>query len=229
VPACDLTENIYMVTIPSLLGVGEINKQRIYFYVIILLLLALGLAPVPRLGFIEKSFAVESFYVGVYWDHECTKEVTSIEWGELAPGATSSVNIFVRNEELNSQCFLSLQTKDMSPPEAAKHISLHWDFDNRNLDLDEIVQVTLTLKVAQNIIGITDFNFTIIIFGTEYIVGDLNHDGIVNIFDVVRLARAYGSTPSDIRWNPEADLNSDNVVNIFDSVLIDQNYGATSS
>ena len=47
------------------------------------------------------------------------------------------------------------------------------------------------------------------------VAGDLNHDGVVNILDLVRAASQFGTTgPS------AADLNADNTVNIQDLVLI---------
>ncbi len=45
---------------------------------------------------------------------------------------------------------------------------------------------------------------------------DVNHDGVVNIFDVALCAYAYLSRPGDPRWNVNCDLNNDGVVNIFD-------------
>lgn len=180
----------------------------------------------PRI--VRKSFAVESFYVGVYWDPKCTREVTSINWGELTPGSTNHVTIFLRNEVLNQSCFLSLWAKDWSPPEAANYLFVHWDYDGKSVALGEVVPVTLTLKVARNVIGITDFNFSIVIFGTEYLIGDIDRDGTVNIYDAVELAVAYGSTPSSPYWNPQADLNGDNIVDIFDVALFSQNYGVSA-
>jgi len=49
--------------------------------------------------------------------------------------------------------------------------------------------------------------------------GDLNGDGLINIFDLTRVAANYGTQ------NVEADLNQDGVVNIFDLTLIAGNYG----
>lgn len=60
------------------------------------------------------------------------------------------------------------------------------------------------------------------------LLGDLNSDGTVDIFDVVTVAKAFGSGVEDLDWNPTADLNSDDVVDIFDVVLIAQNFGKTA-
>lgn len=60
------------------------------------------------------------------------------------------------------------------------------------------------------------------------LLGDLNSDGTVDIFDVVTTAKAFGSEPGDPDWNQVADLNNDGVVDIFDVVLLAQNFGKTA-
>lgn len=62
---------------------------------------------------------------------------------------------------------------------------------------------------------------------TTVLVGDINGDGSVDIFDVVILAKAFGTKPGDPNWNPNADLNSDGQVDIFDVVTIAKNFGQT--
>jgi len=57
------------------------------------------------------------------------------------------------------------------------------------------------------------------------IPGDLNCDGIVDIFDLVRAAVAFGSTPSDPNWDSSADLNGDEIIDIFDLVMIALHFG----
>ena len=60
------------------------------------------------------------------------------------------------------------------------------------------------------------------------LIGDLNYDGIVDIFDVVSITTAFGSEPADPSWDPLADLNNNDVIDIFDVVLLAQNFGATA-
>jgi len=60
------------------------------------------------------------------------------------------------------------------------------------------------------------------------IEGDINWDGVVDIFDVVLAAKAFGSTPGDSMWNRAADLNGDDVVDIFDIVILTKNFVTTS-
>lgn len=59
------------------------------------------------------------------------------------------------------------------------------------------------------------------------IPGDLNSDGIVNIIDLVIVAKAYGCRPGDTNWNPIADVNGDEIINILDLIPIARNYGRT--
>jgi hypothetical protein len=64
---------------------------------------------------------------------------------------------------------------------------------------------------------------------TVRIVGDVNGDGKVDIQDILVVAKAFGSSPGDPRWNPYADINNDNTVNIKDILLVAKNFGKTCS
>lgn len=56
--------------------------------------------------------------------------------------------------------------------------------------------------------------------------GDIDHDLDVDIFDVVKTAIAYGSTPLDVNWNPHCDIAEPyGTINIFDIVTIAGSYG----
>jgi len=58
------------------------------------------------------------------------------------------------------------------------------------------------------------------------ILGDVNGDGKVDIFDIVLAADAYGSHEGDPDWNPEADVAPlYGLVDIYDLVTIASNYG----
>lgn len=57
------------------------------------------------------------------------------------------------------------------------------------------------------------------------IPGDVNNDDAVNILDCVASSAAFGSTPSDPRWNRFFDLNNDGRINILDLILMANNFG----
>jgi len=58
-----------------------------------------------------------------------------------------------------------------------------------------------------------------------YLSGDINDDGYVNYLDGILLGAAYGSTPNDPNWNPDADLNEDGYINYLDAIILGSNYG----
>ncbi len=51
--------------------------------------------------------------------------------------------------------------------------------------------------------------------------GDVNNDGVINIFDLVRIGADYRSAPPN---DPGADCNEDHRVDLFDLVLVGSNY-----
>jgi hypothetical protein len=69
-------------------------------------------------------------------------------------------------------------------------------------------------------------NFYVDGFVKIKILGDVNSDGVVDIFDIVLAADAYGSSEGDPDWNPEADVAPPyGVIDIYDMVTIASNYG----
>ena len=55
--------------------------------------------------------------------------------------------------------------------------------------------------------------------------GDIIFNRIIDIYDIVEIASAYGKTGGQSKWNPEADLNEDAKVDIYDIVLVAGKYG----
>lgn len=62
----------------------------------------------------------------------------------------------------------------------------------------------------------------------KVLYGNTDGDGKVNIFDLVIVARAFGSTPTSSNWDARADMNGDGKVNIFDLVIVAKNFGKSS-
>jgi len=61
----------------------------------------------------------------------------------------------------------------------------------------------------------------------RYLLGDVNGDGWVDIYDVKVISETYGAKEGDAHYEPETDLNGDGVVNVFDLMICGQNYGAS--
>jgi parallel beta-helix repeat protein len=57
------------------------------------------------------------------------------------------------------------------------------------------------------------------------LVGDVNGDRVVDIYDAITLSNAFPSVPGSATWNGNADINSDNNVDIYDAILLSVNFG----
>ena len=57
------------------------------------------------------------------------------------------------------------------------------------------------------------------------LIGDVNGDGIVDIYDVTLAAMSFASNVGDPEYNERADINHDGTVDIFDLILIGLHFG----
>lgn len=59
-------------------------------------------------------------------------------------------------------------------------------------------------------------------------IGDVNGDGKIDIYDITAAAGVYGSKEGDPNWNPDADVAPQwGIINIYDLVTIASRYGQT--
>ena len=94
---------------------------------------------------------------------------------------------------------------------------------------------TVTLKVTDA----SGFNSTVANTVTVRLLrlkGDINGDGVVDIYDAILLAAAFNShgpnfdyagEPASSNWNPNADLNGDGIVDIYDAIILASCFGDT--
>jgi len=57
------------------------------------------------------------------------------------------------------------------------------------------------------------------------LIGDVNGDGIVDIYDITLAAKAFGLNRGDMGFNERADINNDGTIDIFDLILIAKHFG----
>jgi PKD repeat protein len=116
-------------------------------------------------------------------------------------------------------------------------VSYFWDFgDGSNKEVtsafvDHVYiaegnySVTLTITDSQ---GLQDNKIkTITVRAEPLLYGDVNEDGIVDIYDAILLALAFGSTPGEPAWNWRCDFNGDLIVDIYDAIKLGVNFGKT--
>ena len=115
------------------------------------------------------------------------------------------------------------------------------DYDNDNVS-DLMITFNRT-EIVEYIIskGITCGNVTLTVTGELHkigsfrgsdsmkvssLVGDVNCDGIVDLYDVVMMVSIYGCREGEHQWNPNADLAPQyGVIDIYDFITCTYHYG----
>jgi archaellum component FlaG (FlaF/FlaG flagellin family) len=115
---------------------------------------------------VPSSGIVTTVNVGVYQEYACTNNLTSIDWGTLSPGDSTTQTIYIKN--IGTQPITITMTKTNWNPTAANGpITLSWSPNDTTLNVGQVATATLTLDVSESISGITDFSFNIVITGSE--------------------------------------------------------------
>jgi len=116
----------------------------------------------------QNTGNIKAIGVGVYTDSGCTTKAEHVEWGALTPGATRNFTLYVRNEG-TINVILSMTTNNWTSSQASTYITLTWNKQSQTLGRQTTTPAILTLKVAANITGVSNFGFNIVITGTEII------------------------------------------------------------
>jgi len=54
---------------------------------------------------------------------------------------------------------------------------------------------------------------------------DVDINGIINILDILQIAVAFGTSPGDPKWNPQADVDPNGIINILDVLQVAVHFG----
>ncbi len=109
---------------------------------------------------------VSAINVGVYTDSACTINCTSLSAGTLAPGATKTFTVYVKNTGTTPMT-LNMVTSGWNPSAANGPITLTWNRESYSLAAGASVSATLTLAVSSSISSsITSYSFNMVIKGT---------------------------------------------------------------
>lgn len=107
-----------------------------------------------------------SVQLGVYSDSGCTTALSSVSWGTLDPGATSTATMYLKNEG-NVPVTLSISASNWNPSSASSYFTLTWNRAGYVLAVGASVQAVLSLAVSSGISGITTFSFDITVTATQ--------------------------------------------------------------
>jgi hypothetical protein len=114
---------------------------------------------------VSSSGSVTAINVGVYSDSSCTQNLTTIDWGTVAPGNSVTKTIYVKNTG-NSDITLSMTKNSWNPTSANGPITVTWNKEGTTLSAGASAAAIITLSVSSGISGITTFSVNIVITGT---------------------------------------------------------------
>lgn len=154
-----------MVTLKRNESTVVIAALALLMYTLALSIVSQVASPIVTDKTVSNVGSVKAIGVGVYWDENCTSEVSFIDWGMLEPGSGENVTVYIRNEG-NSVASLSMDTSNWIPSNASYYITLSWDYGGVSISPGEVVQVTFTLSVSASIEGVTSFSFDIVVMGS---------------------------------------------------------------
>jgi hypothetical protein len=105
----------------------------------------------------DRGKKEEKINFDIFFDEGCTIKVESIDWGEITPGGSSTVVVYIKNlSKFHVTLFCCLS--DFSPDNAAEYLALDWDKEGYLLEARKTVRACLTLSVS----GSAQFNsFTV--------------------------------------------------------------------
>jgi len=87
---------------------------------------------------------------------------------------------------------------------------------------------TYTLRASVTIVpGETDTADNTFVYGIIKVTvpGDVDGDRDIDIYDIVRIASAYGAKRGETRFNPNCDIDSNDIIYIYDVVIATSSYG----
>lgn len=115
---------------------------------------------------IPSGGTVTTVNIGVYLDSSCTQNATSINWGFLRPGDNTTKKVYIKNNG-TIPVTLTMTTESWQPTNANTLMTLTWNLENAVLNATQSTEAVLTLYVSPDTGNLGDFNFNIIITGTE--------------------------------------------------------------
>ena len=103
--------------------------------------------------------------IDVYEDIACTTIQSSIEWGEIEAGESSSVTIYIKNNG-DTDILLGLDSENWTPTNSKDYTTLSWDDYGTALTPGEVRGITLTINVDPDCPPINNFSFDVVIIGS---------------------------------------------------------------
>jgi hypothetical protein len=142
------------------------KMKTLMIIVVLVAMIAVSSALMQFTHRIPSTGKVKTVGVQVYWNPECTQNVTMIDWGFVEPAETKNISIYIKNTS-NVNGTLTIDASNWNPNTTASYINLTWNYNGSLLQENEVRNVVLYLAIASDISEITTFSFDITITFVE--------------------------------------------------------------
>ena len=135
---------------------------------IILLVALLGIvavAAVSQFAF-NNNASVAVIEVTGYLYANSTGLLTDLDWDPIPPGENDTRIIYAISTG-TIPAVLNLTTADWSSANAEANVTLTWNLEGETIDPDEVLEATLTLAVAADVVDLNTFTFVAVINAEE--------------------------------------------------------------
>jgi len=143
-----------------------------YFKIVLLLIVIAFATSLPLAGRlllnifqIQTTGKINAVGIAVYSDQAATQPLTSINWGELYAGASTTKQVYLVSLG-NVPANLTLTSGNWNPPTAAQYLTVTWNYTAPTIQPQQKICVAFTLTVSNQIIDIESFSFTLNITAT---------------------------------------------------------------
>jgi hypothetical protein len=141
------------------------GNSKVFAAICLVSLILIAYGAIVFTSTVSASHIVTRGKLGVYSNSACTQKITSIEWGPIQQGNSTSKIVYVKN--LGTITLrLSLSNTNWTPTTAKGSVSLIWNRESTILARNQVTSANLTLGVSPNISATTRFNMDIVISGT---------------------------------------------------------------
>ena len=105
--------------------------------------------------------------LGVYSDIYCQNTTSTINWGNITPGANITRVVYIKNTGSGVSLELSMSASNWNPTSANGPITISWDQGGTRLTPGQSVAATLKLTASSSIVDVTNFSVQVTITGTQ--------------------------------------------------------------
>jgi len=164
------------------------------------------------------------------WTHDLAVTNLIISKTVIGQGYSATINVTVQNQGSQTQIFDLTIYANTSIIQTLKLYLLSGKTATRTITWSTVgwTKGAYTIKATVTIIPAeTDKADNTFVYGIIKITvpGDIDGDRGIDIYDIVRIASAYGAKRGEARFNPNCDIDSNNEINIYDVVIATSRYG----